>query len=69
MFVTDVVRLDQNTVVNGQKIFSGHVTAEDLMTTSINLQNVAGVDLPQLQKDVYRYFCYSYFLFAKVLRV
>lgn len=50
----DVVRLDQNTVITGQKIFTGQVSADDLITTSLNLKSVAGIDVPQLQRDIYR---------------
>ena len=50
------MRLDEAemTVITGQKIFTGQVSADELVTTSLNLQNVAGIDLPQLQKDIYR---------------
>lgn len=58
----DIVRLDEDAVqeIRGQKIFLGYVSAENLITETINLYEVAGIDLPELQKDVYRLVAKSY---------
>lgn len=49
-----MVRTDEKTVVSGSKRFSGDVSGSSILALSVNLQNAAGIDLPQLQRDVYR---------------
>lgn len=53
-YVSDVVRTDEKTVITGSKKFTGDISGTSILALSVNLQNAAGINVPQLQKDIYR---------------
>ncbi|GFU28090.1 uncharacterized protein TNCV_3154011 [Trichonephila clavipes] len=52
--IPDVVRLDQDAEITGPKKFWGDVTGSSIQAYTVNLETVAGINLPQLQKELYR---------------
>ncbi|XP_054710420.1 uncharacterized protein LOC129220104 [Uloborus diversus] len=52
--IPDVVRVDQPSVVTGRKIFAGDIRGPSIVAVSLNLDSAAGVNLKEIQKDLYR---------------
>ncbi|CAL1276965.1 unnamed protein product [Larinioides sclopetarius] len=52
--IPDVVRIDQDAEITGAKTFLGDVSGSSIFANSVNLQNVAGINVPQLQNEIYR---------------
>ncbi|KAF8787177.1 hypothetical protein HNY73_008801 [Argiope bruennichi] len=52
--IPDVVRIDEDAEITGAKTFLGDVSGLSILADSVYLQNVAGINVPQLQKEIYR---------------
>ncbi|XP_035225568.1 uncharacterized protein LOC118198080 isoform X2 [Stegodyphus dumicola] len=52
--IPDVVRIDEDSVISGTKVFTGDVSGTSIAAVSLNLDTVNGIDLPRLQKSLYR---------------
>ncbi|GFU45072.1 uncharacterized protein NPIL_25371 [Nephila pilipes] len=52
--IPDVVRLDEDAEITGSKTFWGDVTGSSIEAYAVNLETVAGVNVKQLQNEIYR---------------
>ncbi|GFR31751.1 uncharacterized protein TNCT_78751 [Trichonephila clavata] len=52
--IPDVVRLDQDAEITGSKTFWGDVAGSSIQAYAVNLETVAGINVPQLQNEIYR---------------
>lgn len=52
--IPDVVRLDKDAEITGSKTFLGDVTGSAIEAYAVNLETAAGINVPQLQNELYR---------------
>ncbi|GIX91800.1 hypothetical protein CDAR_5232 [Caerostris darwini] len=52
--IPDIVRIDEDAEIIGRKVFVGDVSGSSISAYAVNLQTVAGINVTQLQKEIYR---------------